>query len=152
MLSPLKMPSLMPLRTCHTKEGTLSQVLNFTNAVFLLILVQFKQIQTISLSSFSPFHKWLPSFCLTSIHTGPPVFLILFLLLSLSRPCVDLYLGELLQAWVWLTCGYTQDWDPHHRREVPGWCHTSCREPAKCWCWAVCYRWGRTQTHTCKRH
>lgn len=66
---------------------------------------------------------------------------IIFFSLHFSRTRFKFYLGELFQAWIWLTGGVTQDWDPHHRWEVSGWCHTTSWKPAKCWHWAVCYRW-----------
>lgn len=64
------------------------------------------------------------------------------------RPRIGLYLGELFQAWVWFAGGRAQDRDPHHWRKVPGWCHTTSREPTECWCWVVCNRWEWTHKHT----
>lgn len=80
-----------------------------------------------------------PTFSCSYSSTFLPFARIIFSSLRFSRTCFKLYSGELFQAWIWLTGGVTQDWDPHHRWEVSGWCHTTSWKTAKCWHWAVCY-------------
>lgn len=141
---PLKMQSLMLSGTCLTKVETLSQVRKeipwhaLLPSYYHCVAPTFSCSYSCSSLFWDTFLFWI--FLCLCVTTFLPSFAhIIFSSLRFSRTGFKLYLGELFQAWIWLTGGVTQDWDPHHRWEVSGWCRTTSWKTAKCWHWAVCY-------------
>lgn len=65
----------------------------------------------------------------------------LYLCLNPTRSGSDLRPGEQLQTRVRLQTRRSQDRNPHHGWEVPGWCHTPRAEPEGCWDRTVCHRY-----------
>lgn len=72
----------------------------------------------------------------------------LYLCLNPTRSGSDLRPGEQLQTRVRLQTRCSQDRNPHHGWEVPGWCHTPRAEPEGCWDRTVCHRYdSKCSTH-----